>query len=115
VGTGGISSYDPDALPKLRAERPGLDDTRMKMKPAIYAIKRQARADVTDVRLEGRGYAYREDLTENRVMFEFSVKPAPDTRDAFEAECVQMVPNQGAWVRRLPQWDVMPGSWSVKP
>jgi hypothetical protein len=153
VGTGGISSDDPEAILKLRDELVALDEVHTKMKRANYAIKREARAeladmgftagqieelfkpdfagrvgfasyslsnnranarriaerirelearaDMIDVRHEGQGYVYREDLAENRVMFEFPGKPEAATRDLLKRHAFKWSPTRGVWVRQL--------------
>ena len=153
VGTGGISSDDPDAISKLRNELATLDAVHTRMKRANYAIRREARSELAemgftpgqieelfkpdfagrvgfpsyalsnnranarriaerirvlearaegmDVRHEGAGYVYREDLTENRVMFEFPDKPDADTRDLLKRHAFKWSPSRGAWVRQL--------------
>lgn len=153
VGTGGISSDDPDAISKLRDELATLDAVHTKMKRANYAIRRAARGELTelgfsasqiealfkpdfagrigfpsyalsnnranarriieriraleaqangtDIRQEGAGYVYREDLGENRVMFEFPGKPDAPTRDLLKRHAFKWSPSRGAWVRQL--------------
>lgn len=153
VGTGGVSSDDPEAISKLRDELAALDAIHTKMKRANYAIRREARAELadmgftpgqieelfkpdfagrigfpsyalsnnranarriaerireleirssmTDVRVEGRGYVYREDIGENRVMFEFPGKPDAITRGLLKKHAFKWSPTRGAWVRQL--------------
>jgi hypothetical protein len=153
VGTGGISSDDPDAIEKLRAELADIEAAQEKMKAANRAIRRNDRAalaelgftpvqieelfkpdfcgrvvfptyalsnnsanarriekrikelerlkDRGDVEQEGKGYTYREDTTENRVMFLFPGKPDADTRTLLKRHAFKWSPSRGAWVRQL--------------
>ncbi len=158
VGTGGISSDDPDAIEKLRAELASMETVQARMKAANKAIRsnkspdRQAAALVAlgfteaqaaelmkpdyvgrvgfpdyalknnnanarrvkgriaeleqageriDVEQEGEGFTYREDTTENRVMFLFDAKPDAATREILKAHAFKWSPSRGAWVRQL--------------
>jgi hypothetical protein len=158
VGTGGISSDDPDAIRKLRDELASAEKSQALMKAANKAIrgnkttetqvaalvalgfteekaaeivtpdfcgrvgfpsyalsnnnanmarikgriadleKRDQRADVERA---GNGFVYREDTTENRVMFIFQGKPDQDTRTVLKREAFKWSPSRGAWVRML--------------
>ena len=158
VGSGGISSDDPAALVKLRAEhaqaerlqqtmkdtnkvirahkthearaaalvalgmsesqaaallkpdfmgRIGFPDYRLKNNGAnvrriagrIAEIEARRQAD--DVERAGNGYTYREDVDENRVMFEFPSKPADEVRDILKKAGFRWSPSRAAWVRQL--------------
>lgn len=158
VGSGGISSDDPAALVKLRAElaqcerlqehmkatnkairahktpearadalvalgmseteaaqalkpdfmgRVGFPDYRLKNNGAnarriaarIAELERRRSAD--DVERAGNGYTYREDVNENRVMFEFAAKPAEAVRDILKNSGFRWSPTRAAWVRQL--------------
>ncbi|MDX9668611.1 DUF3560 domain-containing protein [Pseudomonas sp. P5_152] len=158
VGTGGISSDDPDALVKLRAELAECEANQDRMKAANKAIRtgktpdKQVPALVTlgfseadaqslikgdfcgrvgfagyqlsnnnanmtrikkriqelevrrsreAVEVETEGYKYREDVEENRVMFVFDGKPAPEIRDLLKRNAFKWSPSRGAWVRHL--------------
>jgi hypothetical protein len=57
-----------------------------------------------DVEQEGKGYTYREDTEENRVMFEFEGKPDDATRQVLKDHSFRWSPSRGkngAWVRHL--------------
>jgi hypothetical protein len=158
VGTGGISSDDPDAVTKLRRELEGMEAMQNRMKAANKAIKAnktpesqvaalvdlgfddaracglikpdyanrigfatyqlsnnnanmrrikgrieelEKAAQRTDVEREGEGYTYREDTTENRVMFLFDGKPPAEVRDVLKRHAFKWSPSRGAWVRHL--------------
>lgn len=58
----------------------------------------------------GAGFTYREDTTENRVMFIFEGKPEAATRDILKAHAFKWSPSRGAWIRQLN--DV--GIWNGK-
>lgn len=158
VGTGGVSSDDPDALDKLRAQLATAEACQANMKAANRVVKSKktddqkraalvasgysedAAADLlkpdfcgrvgfaayqlsnnnanitrlrkrieeleqrrsrAPVELEGNGYTYREDVDENRVMFEFDGKPAEAVRDLLKRHAFKWSPSRGAWVRQL--------------
>lgn len=153
VGTGGISSDDPDAIEKLRAELASVQAAQDKMKAANRLIRKNDRAGLAeigfsaeqieelfkpdfcgrvgfpsyalsnnnanarrieqrikeleamreraDVEQEGKGYTYREDTTENRVMFIFPGKPDADTRQLLKRHAFKWSPSRNAWVRQL--------------
>lgn len=152
VGTGGISSDDPEALDKLRAQLKELQAEQERMKKTNALLKKKnfdglaamgwtpgqldhlkqsnygrfgfpsykltnnnanmrritqriatleaarARTDKEEV---GNGYTYREDIGENRVMFEFPSKPAEDVRATLKRHGFKWSPDRGAWVRQL--------------
>jgi len=54
-----------------------------------------------DVEIQGHGYTYSEDTTENRVMFEFSGKPEIVVRDLLKRQGFKWSPTRGAWMRLL--------------
>lgn len=162
VGTGGISSDDPDATSKLRAELATLEATQERMKAANKAIRTNAKkepaeqvaalvaigfteqqaanllekdfagrigfpgyaltnnnanirrikarivdleklAERVDVEEEGKGFTYREDTEENRVMFLFEGKPDEATRKLLKAHGFKWSPKREGmpWVRQL--------------
>lgn len=166
VGTGGISSDDPDAVIKLRAELAEVEGKQSMMKAANAAIrkhntleaKRKALADIVpetmiervlvpdfagrvgfppymlsnnnqngarirariaqlekaaareSVEESGRGYTYREDSDENRVMFLFEGKPAEAVRAVLKRHAFRWSPSRGAWVRQLTGAGQMAGA-----
>ncbi len=153
VGTGGISSDDPEALTKLRIELEGLEKLQEAMKQRNKLIKKNDRAGLAalglspeeverlftkdcmgcigyptyrlannganirriqkrivelarnqareDVEQVCEGYTYREDTTENRVMFEFAGKPSEDIRAILKSNGFKWSPSRGVWVRQL--------------
>ena len=158
VGTGGISSDDPDAIKKLRAELASAEKSQDMMKAANKAIRAnktpetqtaalvalgfteaqaaeaikpdfarrvgfpsyalsnnnanmtrikgriaelEKRSQRVDVEKTGDGFTYREDTTENRVMFIFDGKPDEATREILKREAFKWSPSRGAWVRQL--------------
>lgn len=164
VGTSGISSDDPDALTKLRAELDQCEQVQARMKTANKLIRSfreqlaEGRTDgyllameaegftrekavrllepdfcgrigfpdyaltnnganmrrikqriatleqtrtAADVTEEGAGYTYREDVTENRVCFEFPGKPSEEVRTLLKSHGFKWSPTRGAWVRFL--------------
>lgn len=161
VGTGGISSDDPEAVAKLRAELADIEAAQEKMKAANRAIRKNDRAalaglgftpeqieglfkpdfcgrvgfpayalsnnsanarriekrikelerlqDRGDVEQQGNGYTYREDTTENRVMFRFPGKPDAETRALLKRHAFKWSPTRDAWVRQLTNAGIYAG------
>jgi Domain of unknown function (DUF3560)/N-terminal domain of anti-restriction factor ArdC len=158
VGMGGISSDDPAAVEKLRAELASLERSQETMKAANKAIRTNKTAETqkaalvasgfteacalkllekdfagrlgfasyslsnnnanitrikgritelekriqrVDIEQAGDGFTYREDTTENRVMFIFDGKPDEATRTILKGEAFKWSPSRGAWVRQL--------------
>lgn len=61
----------------------------------------EKRAQRVEVEREEEGYIYREDTTENRVMFIFEGKPDEGTRAILKRHAFKWSPSRGAWVRNL--------------
>lgn len=160
VGTGGISSDDPDAIAKLSAELDAAKGMQDRMKAENRVIRSRAgdeqaqidgllalgwltneqaadlvhpdfagrignpryllsnnnanmrrienrikelqkNAERQDKEESGNGYTYREDTTENRVMFLFSGKPDAETRTLLKRHAFKWSPRRTAWVRQL--------------
>ncbi|QGG78967.1 DUF3560 domain-containing protein (plasmid) [Pseudomonas syringae USA011] len=160
VGTGGISSDDPDAIQKLRAELEGCEQSQERMKAANKAIRAHKTADTqiaallalgfndkqaselvkpdfagrigfadyslknnnanmrrikgriaelekntTRLAVErvGKGFSYREDPEENRVMFFFDGKPDEATRKLLKSHGFNWSPSRDGkpWIRKL--------------
>lgn len=153
VGTGGISSDDPDAIKKLEEKLAKLVKKQDTMKQANKLVRKEDKAglvalgfseahadellkgdfcgrkgfptyaltnnnakikstrerikqleasqEAVDKEIEGEGYTYREDTTENRVMFIFDGKPAAEVRQVLKAHAFKWSPSRGAWVRQL--------------
>ncbi len=158
VGSGGISSDDPDALDKLNDKLENLRRNHEFMKAANAAIRKGktpeaklanlmalgvSEGDAQDIlkpdcfgyvgfapyslqnsnanihrvekrireleraaaaesrEEEGKGYAYREDTEENRIMFLFPGKPDDDTRQMLKGYGFRWSPTRKAWVRML--------------
>jgi len=53
------------------------------------------------VSIQGTGYAYAEDVEENRVMFIFEGKPEKATREILKRHGFRWSATRGAWVRQL--------------
>lgn len=166
VGTGGISSDDPDALVKLRAELADCEASQERMKAANKAIRTgktpekqipalvalgfsedsaqsllkgdfcgrvgfasyqlsnnnanmtrikkriqelESRRSREAVEVETEGYTYREDVEENRVMFEFDGKPEQEVRDLLKRNAFKWSPSRNAWVRQLTNAGIYAG------
>lgn len=166
VGTGGISSDDPDALVKLRAELADCEASQERMKAANKAIRTgktpekqipalvalgfsedsaqsllkgdfcgrvgfasyqlsnnnanmtrikkriqelESRRSREAVEVETEGYTYREDVEENRVMFEFDGKPEQEVRDLLKRNAFKWSPSRNAWVRQLTNSGIYAG------
>jgi hypothetical protein len=63
---------------------------------SLKAIK--SRVDVEEV---AEGYTYREDTTENRIMFVFEGKPNAQTITILKSNAFKWSPTRGAWVRQI--------------
>ncbi|CAP44115.1 DUF3560 domain-containing protein [Bordetella petrii] len=61
----------------------------------------QADQERAPVSIQGTGYAYAEDVEENRVMFMFEGKPDKSTREILKRHGFRWSPTRGAWVRQL--------------
>ena len=61
----------------------------------------QANQEREPVNVQGTGYAYAEDVEENRVMFTFDGKPEKATREILKRHGFRWSPTRGAWVRQL--------------
>jgi Domain of unknown function (DUF3560) len=153
VGSGGISSDDPEAIQKLKTELAACEANQANMKAANKLLKKrdmaglkalgysdeaihallnprfsnnigyapftlsnnnanirriklriqdlENRAKRQDKEEEGNGYTYREDTTENRVMFIFDGKPDEATRTLLKRNSFKWSPSRGAWVRQI--------------
>lgn len=130
VGTGGISSDDPDALRKLRAELADVEARQTRMVEAnkeARAAGRQAPyagfqlsnngANARRIRtrieqLEARralepktttraGVTICENVDENRLQMVFPGKPAPEIRAELKARGFRWAPTANAWQRQL--------------
>lgn len=158
VGTGGISSDDPNAPDKLKVKLAKIEGEQAQMKAANAVIRkhktpearvgalvalgftetvasallkpdfagrfgfpsymltnnnaniRRIRARVEELEKaaqrvtvdhEGESYSYREDTTENRVMFMFPGKPNEEVRGVLKSHAFKWSPSRGAWVRQL--------------
>ncbi len=168
VGTGGISSDDPEATQKLRVELQHLRTSQETMKKANAVIRKYKGDEESQIkgiialgyfteqqandlikpdfagrigfasyaltnnnanirRIEqrikeletmrqrpeveqaGQGYIYREDTTENRVMFIFEGKPDEDTRKLLKGNAFKWSPSRNAWVRQLTNAGIWAG------
>ncbi len=153
VGSGGISSDDPEAIQKLKIELAGCEALQTKMKKTNACIRKndreglkalgfsdhgidglfkpdfcgrigfaayqlsnnnanirrikvrikdlETRAKLEDKEEEGKGYIYREDTAENRVMFIFEGKPDQAIRNTLKKNAFKWSPSREAWVRQL--------------
>lgn len=70
-----------------------------RLKQRANSLKREE--DKPEVEEEHKGFTYREDHGENRVMFEFPGKPDESTRTLLKRNGFKWSPTRGAWVRQL--------------
>ena len=70
-----------------------------RVRARIAELEKRSQRD--DVEQLGEGFTYREDTTENRVMFIFQGKPAPEVREVLKRHAFKWSPSRGAWVRQL--------------
>jgi len=131
VGTGGISSDDPDVVSKLqeKLEKQLKDHETIKRLnsearkngtekpcPAYMISNSNGRINATKERIKqltakstmqlretivGVGFTCREDLEENRIMFEFEGKPNEEIRKILKSYGFKWSPTRNAWVRQL--------------
>ncbi|MGE6473396.1 hypothetical protein [Serratia proteamaculans] len=69
----------------------------------------ESRRSRAAVEVETEGYKYREDVEENRVMFEFEGKPEQDVRDLLKRNAFKWSPSRNAWVRQLTNSGIYAG------
>lgn len=110
VGTGGISSDDPQALAKLEAKLAKLEKHQELMKAANAAIRMKDK-EKGDKRLAELGYTPEGwefdggqvvvNTDENRLQIIFDGKPDADLRAELKSEGFRWAPSQGAWQRQL--------------
>lgn len=70
-----------------------------RIKGRIAQLKKSGERE--DKEEEGKGYTYREDTAENRIMFIFDGKPVPAIRELLHDAAFRWSPSRGAWVRQL--------------
>ncbi|HTJ59458.1 MAG TPA: hypothetical protein VL418_18135 [Devosiaceae bacterium] len=94
--------FKPDLAGRIGFPSYALSNNRANARRIIERTRTlEAQADGTDIRQEGEGYVYREDLAENPVMFEFPDKPDAAARDLLRRHAFKWSPSRGAWVRQL--------------
>lgn len=92
----------PDYMGRLGFPAYALSNNRANASRIRKRIKElEAAAQRQDVEQEGKGYTYREDTEENRVMFIFDGKPDAETRSVLKSHGFKWSPSRGAWVRHL--------------
>lgn len=124
-GTHGISSDDPEAISKIKAEVAALeaDQTMMKaknkeskgekpfpgwqltnnsanirrLKKRIETLERLSKVEKAPV--SGDGYRIEWNTDENRVMIHFDEIPSPETRTKLKGRGFKWSPTRSAWVR----------------
>jgi len=125
VGTGGISSDDPDAIDKLKARLAELEEHHAQMKAAnkqapgtypgyslqnsnanlrrirerIAALEKAATRQSSEIKTPG--LTIRQDVDENRVMLIFEAIPPPEIRALCKKQGFRWSPSRKAWVRFL--------------
>jgi len=125
VGTGGISSDDPDAIGKLKARLAELEEHHAQMKAAnkqapgtypgyslqnsnanlrrirerIAALEKAATRETKEIKVPG--LTIRQDVDENRVMLLFEKIPSADIRALCKKHGFRWSPSRKAWVRFL--------------
>lgn len=131
IGSGGISSDDPDAVEKLEirlkelttshelmlaanvaarkagTERPypgySLTNNNANIRRIQQRIKQLTakKSMVANEPIVGNGFTLKEDIEENRICFVFPGKPAEPVRDLLKRYGFKWSPTRGAWVRQL--------------
>jgi frataxin-like iron-binding protein CyaY len=125
VGTGGISSDDPDAVDKLKAKLVELEENHARMKAANKAARgtypsymlqnsnaniRRIRERITElekaadrqsIEVKVNGLTIRQDVEDNRVMLIFDETPPPEIRALCSKQGFKWSRSRQAWVRFL--------------
>lgn len=133
VGTAGISSDDPDAIPKLTEKLAALVSLQERMKEGNAQARKEGKekpfagyqltnnnANIrsTKKRIEelqkkasmvalpavvGNGYTKLEDVEDNRIWFIFTGIPGEDVRGILKSNGFKWSPSRKAWVRMFNQ------------
>lgn len=130
VGTGGISSDDPEASAKLEEKLLKAEEAHTLMvernreakasgQPKPYATYQLSNSRgrinqikdriqqlerlgaTTGVQASGIGWAVREDKDENRILFTFNEKPSEEHRTLLKSRGFKWSPRLKAWVRKI--------------
>jgi len=131
VGTGGISSDDPEAIIKLKEKLNKLESNRNEMKTINKEAKKKGNEkpyenyifsnlsqNIRSVKLrieqlnklksqpehkpiQGNGWKMKEDKEENRILFLFDGKPDENIRTELKSRGFKWSPYRGAWTRKL--------------
>jgi hypothetical protein len=130
VGTGGISSDDPDSIDKLEEKLMKLQETHKKMKdmnaearkngtekPCPTWMLSNSTGNIRNVtkrieELKERKnlvprevvtdlFTMKEDIEDNRILFIFEGKPEEEVRKVLKGRGFKWSPSRGAWVRQL--------------
>ncbi|WP_050453518.1 DUF3560 domain-containing protein [Candidatus Burkholderia verschuerenii] len=102
--------FTPDACRRVGFPSYALNNNSANARRIEQRIKQLERLkDRGDVEKAGAGYTYREDTTENRVMFEFPGKPDADTRALLKRHAFKWSPTRNAWVRQLTNAGIYAG------
>lgn len=130
VGTGGISSDDPDAIDKLEIKLLELQEVHQKMKdmnaearkngtekPCPTWMLSNSNGNIRNITLrieelkERKNlvarevvtdlFTMKEDIEDNRILFIFEGKPEEEVRKVLKGRGFKWSPSRGAWVRQL--------------
>ncbi len=125
VGTGGISSDDPEAISKLKQKLEELETNQSAMKVANKSNPRTYRpfelsnnnANIRRIKerieslekiatheeetIEGAFYTCKTDKADNRIHFIFEGRPADDVKTILKSHGFKWSPTRTAWVRQL--------------
>lgn len=92
----------PDYAGRLGFPSYALTNNNANIRRIQQRIKQlQANQEREPIRIQGTGYAYAEDVEENRVTFMFEGKPEKATREILKRHGFRWSPTRGAWVRQL--------------
>ncbi len=92
----------PDYAKRLGFPSYALTNNNANIRRIQQRIKQlQANQEREPISIQGTGYAYAEDVEENRVMFMFEGKPEKATREILKRHGFRWSPTRGAWVRQL--------------
>ena len=92
----------PDFCNRIGFASYALTNNNANMRRVEQRIKElEAKAALETKEEAGKGYIYREDTDENRVMFIFEGKPSETIRAVLKSHAFKWSPSRGAWVRQL--------------
>ena len=93
-----IQPYYGKPFPPYELQNNGANIRRIKER---IANMEEVDQTVDEAPVEYEGFTLVESARENRIMFEFPGKPAPEVRTILKAHSFKWSPSRGAWVRQI--------------